>query len=84
MARKDFPAKDFKEFVTYVKAHKDKVTYGYAGVGSAAHLCGLLFFDAIGTTVTGVPYKGTGPALSDLMGGQFDFMCDQTSTLGRR
>ncbi len=82
VARKDFPAKDFKEFVTYVKAHKDKVTYGYAGVGSAAHLCGLLFFDAIGTTVTGVPYKGTGPALSDLMGGQFDFMCDQTLNVG--
>jgi len=82
VARKDFPAKDFKEFLAYVKAHKDKVTYGYAGVGSAAHLCGLLFFDAIGTTITGVPYKGTGPALTDLMGGQFDFMCDQTLNVG--
>lgn len=82
VARSDFPAKDFKEFLTYVKAHKDKVTYGYAGVGSAAHLCGLLFFNAIGTTVTGVPYKGTGPALADLMGGQFDFMCDQTLNVG--
>src|SRR3974390_2194647 len=47
VARKDFPAKDFKEFVAYVQAHKEKLTYAYAGVGSAAHLCGLLFFNAI-------------------------------------
>jgi len=83
VARKDFPAKDFKEFVAYVQAHKDKLTYGFAGVGSASHLCGLLFFNAIGATVTGVPYKGTGPALADLMGGQFDFMCDQTLNVGQ-
>jgi tripartite-type tricarboxylate transporter receptor subunit TctC len=82
VARKDFPAKDLHELVDYVKAHKDKITYGYAGVGSASHLCGLLFFNAIGTTVTGVPYKGTGPALTDLMGGHFDFMCDQTLNVG--
>ena len=79
VARKDFPANSFQEFLAYVKANKDKVSYGYAGIGSASHLCGLLFFDAIGTTVTTtVPYKGTGPALNDLIGGQFDFMCDQT------
>jgi tripartite-type tricarboxylate transporter receptor subunit TctC len=78
VARKEFPAANFKEFIAYVKEHKDKVTYGHAGIGSAAHLCGLLFFDAIGTSVTSIPYKGTGPALSDLMGSQFDFMCDQT------
>jgi tripartite-type tricarboxylate transporter receptor subunit TctC len=78
VAKKDFPARDFKEFISYVKEHKDHVTYGHAGIGSASHLCGLLFFDAIDTTVTSIPYKGTGPALSDLMGGQFDFMCDQT------
>jgi tripartite-type tricarboxylate transporter receptor subunit TctC len=78
VARKDFPADNFKDFVAYVKANKEKVTYGHAGIGSASHLCGLLFFSAIETTVTTVPYKGTGPALNDLVGGQFDFMCDQT------
>ncbi len=78
VAKKDFPAKTFQEFVAYVKANKDKVTYGFAGIGSASHLCGLLFFSAIDTKVNSVPYKGTGPALNDLIGGQFDFMCDQT------
>jgi tripartite-type tricarboxylate transporter receptor subunit TctC len=78
VAKKGFPADNFKDFIARVKADKDKVTYGHAGIGSASHLCGLLFFNAIGTTTTSVPYKGTGPALNDLIGGQFDFMCDQT------
>lgn len=79
VARKDFPAKDFKELLTYVKANKDKVTYANAGVGSASHLCGMLFMSAIDTELTTVPYKGTGPAMNDLLGGQVDFMCDQTT-----
>jgi len=79
VARKDFPAKDFREFLSYVKANKDKVTYANAGVGSASHLCGMLFMTAIGTDLTTVPYKGTGPAMNDLLGGQVDFMCDQTT-----
>ena len=79
VARKDFPAKDFKEFLAYVKANKDKVTYAHAGLGSASHLCGMLFMTAIGTDLTTVPYKGTGPAMNDLLGGQVDFMCDQTT-----
>ncbi len=78
VAKKDFPAGNFKDFVAHVKARNENVTYGHAGIGSASHLCGLLFFSAIETTVTNVPYKGTGPALNDLIGGQFDFMCDQT------
>lgn len=78
VARKDFPARDFKEFVAHLKANKEKMTYGFAGIGSASHLCSLLFFHAIETTVTGAPYKGTAPALNDLMGGHLDFMCDQT------
>jgi len=82
VAKKDFPASDFREFVTSVKENRARLTYGFAGVGSASHLCGLLFFNTIGMTVTGVPYKGTGPALTDLMGGQFDFMCDQTLNVG--
>jgi len=79
VARKDFPAKDFKELLAYVKANKAKVTYANAGVGSASHLCGMLFMTAIATDLTTVPYKGTGPAMNDLLGGQVDFMCDQTT-----
>ncbi|HEY5798767.1 MAG TPA: tripartite tricarboxylate transporter substrate binding protein BugD, partial [Burkholderiaceae bacterium] len=79
VARKDFPAKDFKELLAYVKANKAKVTYANSGVGSASHLCGMLFMSAIGTDLTTVPYKGTGPAMNDLLGGQVDFMCDQTT-----
>lgn len=79
IARGDFPAKDFRELVAYVKANKDKVTYANAGVGSASHLCGMLFMTAIDTELTTVPYKGTGPAMNDLLGGQVDFMCDQTT-----
>jgi len=79
IAKKDFPPKDMKELIAYVKANKDKVTYANAGVGAASHLCGMLFMSAIGTELTTVPYKGTGPAMTDLMGGQVDFMCDQTT-----
>jgi tripartite-type tricarboxylate transporter receptor subunit TctC len=78
VARKDFPANNFKEFITYLSANNDKMTHGFAGIGSASHLCSLLFFHAINTTVNGAPYKGTAPALNDLLGGHLDFMCDQT------
>ncbi|GGE42776.1 hypothetical protein GCM10007276_20040 [Agaricicola taiwanensis] len=70
---------DLKSLIEYVKANKDTVTYANAGIGAASHLCGMLFMSAIETEVTTVPYKGTGPALTDLMGGQVDFMCDQTT-----
>jgi tripartite-type tricarboxylate transporter receptor subunit TctC len=79
VTRKDFPAKDFKELLAYLKANKNKVTYANAGVGSASHLCGMLFMSAINTELTTVPYKGTGPAMNDLLGGQVDLMCDQTT-----
>lgn len=72
-------ARDFKEFLAYIKANKATVTYANAGIGSASHLCGMLFMSAIETDVTTVPYKGTGPAMNDLLGGQVDFMCDQTT-----
>ncbi len=81
VARKDFPPANFKDFITYVKANKDKVTYAHAGLGSAAHLCGLLFMTAIDTDLTTVPYKGTGPAMNDLLGGQVDIMCDQVPNI---
>jgi tripartite-type tricarboxylate transporter receptor subunit TctC len=79
VARRDFPPKDLKELIAYVKKNKDKVTYANAGLGAASHLCGMLFMTAIETDLTTVPYKGTAPAMNDLLGGQVDFMCDQTT-----
>jgi tripartite-type tricarboxylate transporter receptor subunit TctC len=79
VAKKDLPPKDLKELIAYIKTNKDKVTYANAGIGAASHLCGMLFMTAINTQVTTVPYKGTGPAMNDLLGGQVDFMCDQTT-----
>ncbi len=79
VAKSSFPAKDLKELIAYVKANKDKVNYANAGLGAASHLCGMLFMTAIQTDVTTVPYGGTGPAMNDLLGGQVDFMCDQTT-----
>ena len=79
IAKEKFPARDFKEMLAFVKANKDKVTLANAGLGAASHLCGLLFMSAIGTELTTVPYKGTAPAMNDLLGGQVDIMCDQTT-----
>ena len=80
IAKPTMPAKDFKEFLAYIKANKDKVSYANAGIGAASHLCGMLFMSAIQTDFLTVPYKGTGPAMNDLLGGQVDFMCDQTTS----
>jgi putative tricarboxylic transport membrane protein len=79
IARKDFPPKDLKELITYVKANKDKVTYANAGIGAASHLCGMLLMTAVQTDFTTVPYKGTADVMKDLLGGQVDFSCDQTT-----
>ena len=79
IAKKDLPPNDFKALVDYVKANKDKVTLANAGLGAASHLCGLLFMSAIQTDLTTVPYKGTAPAINDLLGGQVDVLCDQTT-----
>jgi tripartite-type tricarboxylate transporter receptor subunit TctC len=79
IARKDFEPNTLEELVAYVKANTDTVTYANAGIGAASHLCGMLFMDAIETQLTTVPYQGTGPAMTDLLGGQVDFMCDQTT-----
>jgi tripartite-type tricarboxylate transporter receptor subunit TctC len=80
IARHDFPAKDFKEFLAYLKANKAKVNAANAGIGAASHLCGMLFMSAIQTDLTMVQYKGTAPAMNDLLGGTVDFMCDQTTS----
>jgi tripartite-type tricarboxylate transporter receptor subunit TctC len=79
IAKSTFPANNYKELITYLKANRDKVTYANAGLGAASHLCGLLFMTAIQTDLTTVPYKGTGPAMNDILGGQVDLMCDQTT-----
>jgi tripartite-type tricarboxylate transporter receptor subunit TctC len=79
IARRDFPPKDLKELITYVKANKDKVTYANAGIGAASHLCGMLFMTAVQVDLTTVPYKGTADVMKDLLGGQVDFSCDQTT-----
>jgi len=79
LARKDMEANDLKGLVEYAKANADKVTVANAGIGAASHLCGMLFMSAIETPLVTVPYKGTGPAMTDLLGGQVDIMCDQTT-----
>jgi len=79
IAKKGTAAANFPEFLSYIKANRDKVTYAQAGIGSASYLCGLLFMTSIDAQFTQVPYKGTGPAMNDLIGGQVDFMCDQTT-----
>ncbi len=79
VGRADFEPKDIKALIAYAKENKDKVTYANAGVGAASHLCGMLFMSAIDTQLTTVPYKGTGPAMTDLLGGKVDLMCDQTT-----
>ncbi|HEX7888911.1 MAG TPA: tripartite tricarboxylate transporter substrate-binding protein [Ramlibacter sp.] len=73
------PANNMKELAAWVAQNKGKVNLGNAGVGSASHLCGMLFQQALGVEMTSVPYKGTAPAMTDLMGGQIDLMCDQTT-----
>ena len=79
VARKDFEPADIKGLIDYVKTNADKVTLANAGIGAASHLCGMLFMSQAGTKLTTVPYKGTAPALTDLMGGQVDMMCDQST-----
>jgi tripartite-type tricarboxylate transporter receptor subunit TctC len=79
LSKRDFPAKDLKELIAYAKKSPDKVTLANAGVGSASHLCGLMFMSAIDAPLVSVPYKGTAPAMTDLMGGQVDLLCDQTT-----
>ncbi|WP_433831677.1 tripartite tricarboxylate transporter substrate-binding protein [Actinoplanes sp. CA-015351] len=79
VARNDFAPATFQDLVTHVKANAGTVTLANAGIGAASHLCGLLFQSTAGVKLQEVPYQGTGPALTDLVGGQVDFMCDQTT-----
>jgi len=79
IARPTLPANNYKELVSWINQNKGKINLGNAGVGSASHLCGLLFQSALQVDMTPVPYKGTAPALADLIGGQIDLLCDQTT-----
>jgi tripartite-type tricarboxylate transporter receptor subunit TctC len=79
LVRPGLPVTSVKELTAYVKTNRDKVTLANAGLGAASHLCGLLFQQAIATDLTTVPYKGTAPAMADLLGGQVDILCDQTT-----
>ena len=80
LARKNLAPNTLPELLTYIKANKDKLTMGNAGLGAVSHQCGMLFLSAIGAPLTTVPYKGTAPAMNDLLGGQIDLLCDQTTS----
>jgi tripartite-type tricarboxylate transporter receptor subunit TctC len=77
LARKDFPPKDLKEFIAYVKANTEKLNAAHAGVGSVSHVSCELLNSVLGIKPTGVPFNGTGPAMNALVGAQVDYMCDQ-------
>ena len=79
VAKKDFPANSLAEAVAVIKREGDKLNYANAGIGAASHLCGLLLMKAIGTAMTTVPFRGTGPAMQEVMSGRVDLMCDQTT-----
>ncbi|WP_297106380.1 tripartite tricarboxylate transporter substrate-binding protein [uncultured Devosia sp.] len=79
VARKDFEPASLEDLIAYIKENGENITYANAGIGAASQLCGMLFMDALDTKMTEVPYQGTGPAMTDLLGGQIDMMCDQTT-----
>src|SRR3546814_4545106 len=80
IARADFPPNNIKELVEYLKANKDKVSLANAGIGAASRLCGTMFTNAIGVDLLTIPYKGTGPAMNDLLGKQVDVMRSEEHT----
>ncbi|WP_431100856.1 tripartite tricarboxylate transporter substrate-binding protein [Roseateles noduli] len=79
IAKPSMPAKTFDELRKVIAADPSKINLAHAGVGSASQLCGLMLQSALKTNLTSVPYKGTGPAMTDLMGGQVDLMCEQAT-----
>jgi tripartite-type tricarboxylate transporter receptor subunit TctC len=79
LARKDFPANNYTEFVAYLKANQSKINLANAGLGAVSQLCGMLFEKALGAKFTAVPFQGTAPAMNALLGGQVDILCDQTT-----
>lgn len=79
ISRPSLPANNYAELLKWLGANKGKINLANAGLGSASHLCGLLYMSTLKMDMTTVPYKGTGPAMTDLIGGQVDIMCDQTT-----
>lgn len=79
VGRPSLPANNYAELRKWIDANKDKINYAHAGLGSASHICGLLLQQSLGIKMTTVPYKGAAPAMTDLIGGQVDLMCDQTT-----
>jgi len=79
IGRPTLPANNYAELVKWLEANKGKINLANAGLGAASHLCGLLFQQSLQIDMTTIPYKGTAPAMTDLMGGQVDLMCDQTT-----
>ena len=80
IVRKDMPVNNLKEFVEYAKKNQDRMSYGSAGTGSATHLACIVLDAAMGTHITHVPYRGTGPAMGDLQAGRIDYLCDIVTT----
>jgi tripartite-type tricarboxylate transporter receptor subunit TctC len=79
LARKDFPAKNMTEFIAYVKANQSKINLANAGLGAVSQLCGMMLERALDVKLTSVPFSGTAPAMTALLGGQVDILCDQTT-----
>jgi tripartite-type tricarboxylate transporter receptor subunit TctC len=79
VARRNYPANNLQEFVQVARRERKRLNYANAGIGAASHLCGLLLQSALDTPFTTVPYRGTGPAMNDLVAGTVDIMCDQTT-----
>jgi tripartite-type tricarboxylate transporter receptor subunit TctC len=79
VGRSDLPAQTVADAIAFIKQQNGTATFGTAGVGAVSHLCGMLLQQAIGAKLTTVPYKGTGPAMTDLIGKRIDLMCDQTT-----
>ena len=79
IAKLGLPPDNLTELIAYVKKNKDKLNLGNAGLGAASHLCGLMFMSRIEANIQTIPYNGTAPAMTALMGGQIDLMCDQTT-----
>ncbi|HEV7458562.1 MAG TPA: tripartite tricarboxylate transporter substrate binding protein BugD [Roseococcus sp.] len=79
VARRDFPANNLQELIEVVRRDRERINLANAGIGAASHLCGLLFQSALNVPLTTVPYRGTAPAMADLMGGRVDILCDQTT-----
>lgn len=79
IGRPTLPANNYAELTKWLEANKGKVNLANAGLGAASHLCGLLLQNSLKMEMQTVPYKGTAPAMTDLLGGQVDIMCDQTT-----